>query len=95
MKVEYDSNNSGGSWWLSDNDWLNLEKAGWTVHWQKDSKFNSGRERFLGALATSATVEADSVEHAIRMWQEVIQQDPEEAGCPCCGQPHSFREDRE
>jgi len=33
MKIQYSSNNSGGSWWLNDNDWINLEKAGWTVIW--------------------------------------------------------------
>ena len=31
--VEYNSNNSGGSWWLTDDDWKNLEKAGWVVAW--------------------------------------------------------------
>lgn len=31
--VEYDSNNSGGDWWLSDDDWKALEKAGWKVAW--------------------------------------------------------------
>lgn len=31
--VEYDSNNSGGSWWLTDDDWRALEKAGWKVEW--------------------------------------------------------------
>lgn len=31
--IEYRSNNSGGSWWLSDDDWLALEAAGWVVHW--------------------------------------------------------------
>lgn len=29
--VEYDSNNSGGDWWLKDEDWEKLEKAGWLV----------------------------------------------------------------
>jgi len=33
MLVEYKSNNSGGSWWLKDEDWLNLDKAGWEVKW--------------------------------------------------------------
>lgn len=33
MKVEYDSNNSGGSWWLKEADWVALEKAGWCVEW--------------------------------------------------------------
>ncbi len=29
--IEYSSNNSGGSWWLKDKDWKNLEKAGWKI----------------------------------------------------------------
>lgn len=33
MKVTYKSTNSGGGWWLKDKDWVNLEKAGWTVEW--------------------------------------------------------------
>ena len=31
--VEYAPNNSGGDWWLSDDDWRALEKAGWIVAW--------------------------------------------------------------
>lgn len=31
--LEYDSNNSGGDWWLSDDDWKALDAAGWNVHW--------------------------------------------------------------
>jgi hypothetical protein len=31
--VEYSSNNSGGEWWLTDKDWVALEKAGWNVEW--------------------------------------------------------------
>lgn len=33
MIITYSSNNSGGSWWLSDKDWKALEKAGWLVEW--------------------------------------------------------------
>lgn len=29
----YSSNNSGGDWWLSKDDWDALEAAGWNVHW--------------------------------------------------------------
>jgi hypothetical protein len=32
-RVEYNSNNSGGGWWLQDKDWQKLEAAGWTVDW--------------------------------------------------------------
>lgn len=31
--VEYSSNNSGGRWWLSDENWHDLEKSGWVVQW--------------------------------------------------------------
>jgi hypothetical protein len=32
--VEYDSNNSGGDWWLTDENWKSLEEAGWRVEWR-------------------------------------------------------------
>ena len=38
LLVKYDSNNSGGNWWLKDNDWKKLEKKGWNVFWYKDEK---------------------------------------------------------
>ena len=34
--IKYESNNSGGRWWLSDDDWKRLEDAGWVVHWIHD-----------------------------------------------------------
>lgn len=33
MRVTYESNNSGGGWWLKDKDWIALEAAGWFVEW--------------------------------------------------------------
>ena len=33
MKVEYYSDNSGGRWWLNDEQWKALEDAGWEVEW--------------------------------------------------------------
>lgn len=36
VRVEYSSNNSGGSWWLKDEDWRKLEAAGWYVVWGKN-----------------------------------------------------------
>lgn len=38
MIVEYSSNNSGGDWWLSDDDWKNLESAGWKVKWIREDE---------------------------------------------------------
>lgn len=31
--IDYHSNNSGGRFWLKDEDWKALEQAGWIVHW--------------------------------------------------------------
>lgn len=40
--IEYRHNNSGGSWWLTDDDWYALEAAGWIVHWQHDESEQHG-----------------------------------------------------
>ena len=93
QKVEYSSNNSGGSWWLTDNHWLALEKAGWKVDWfknQKNSWEKEPRERFLGALAARAERTGLSLKDAVAEWEEVTGLTSTDAGCPCCGQPHSF-----
>jgi hypothetical protein len=92
IKLNYNSNNSGGDWWLSDEDWLKLEAAGWTVEWFKEQKdgFLRKGERVLGALASSASKDFESPDAGIEEWQEIIGQDPWEEGCNCCGAPHSF-----
>jgi hypothetical protein len=45
--VKYDSNNSGGSFWLSTEDWEALAAAGWNVHW------NDPKTRFGGRPSSS------------------------------------------
>jgi hypothetical protein len=126
MYIEYESNNSGGSWWLSDDDWKALEKAGWKVKWSSleqlfndegyyvrdadgtptlvpigegTSEFGSsatpddnGEYRWLGALATKAWRCGLSLKDAVAEWEKVTGQSSEAAGCPCCGQPHTFTE---
>jgi hypothetical protein len=97
-KVEYSSNNSGGSWWLSDTDWKNLEESGWKVDWYKDREDDLWRDkpdkngdvRFLGALASSATREGLTMGQAIREWESITGQSSNALGCGCCGAPHSF-----
>ena len=59
--LTYSANNSGGNWWLNDDDWRNLEDAGWQVKWVRNQ--TSG-ERFLGALATEARKTFDTPEEA-------------------------------
>ncbi len=50
-KVTYDSNNSGGDWWLKDEHWQKLEDAGWYVVWGGDVFCNSDRIFGTGKLA--------------------------------------------
>lgn len=93
--VDYDSNNSGGGWWLTDEDWLALEAAGWFVDWIKDSEHHQrfGRaDRWLGALAKSARRKGLSLRDAVAEWERVTGKSSTDAGCPCCGAPHSFTE---
>lgn len=95
MKVEYSSNNSGGSWWLKDEHWHALEKAGWKVEWFKDQPnriFKPNAEgRWLGALASNATLEGcSSLREAADKWEAITGQIATDAGCPCCGKPHNF-----
>lgn len=91
--VEYSSNNSGGDWWLKDKDWKNLEAAGWEVLWKKDNNRGMWVDddgRFLRALATEARKEFDSVEEAIKEWEQITGQTSTDEGCNCCGPPHAF-----
>lgn len=96
MYIEYSSNNSGGDWWLTDQNWKDLERAGWEVDWisdEKDTVFNDvGGERFLGALATRARRHGVSLRVAKAEFEDVTGEDPDAGGCDCCGQPHYFGE---
>ena len=99
MTIEYSSNNSGGGWWLSDENWEALEKAGWIVEWYatKEDPTGIGYEdgRWLGALATVAKREGLSYDEAIEEWENVTGCNASDEGCSCCGPPHSFHESDE
>lgn len=92
--VSYRSNNSGGSWWLSDKEWLALADAGWNVEWVKDRKgrlFDADDNgRWLGALATSATKSDTTLGEAIAEWERITGESSAALGCSCCGPPHNF-----
>lgn len=94
-RFTYDSNNSGGGWWLDDKDWFALELAGWRVHWvalRPDTiPGMDANGRWLGALATKATKDFPSEEMCIEEWQTITGQNPNDEGCHCCGPPHYFR----
>ena len=83
--LKYSSNNSGGSWWLNDKDWKAMESAGWVVDWKPN--------RWMDALATSASIPVNSMEEAkdrIREWETLTRQNVMAMGCSCCGKPHEF-----
>ena len=80
MKIIYQTNNSGGKWWLTEQDWKDLESAGWNVEWND----------WLGAAATKASRESSSMCEAIAEFEEVTGCNTEDEGCPCCGRPHYF-----
>ena len=95
--IEYTSNNSGGNWWLTDDQWKALERAGWTVGWVRNydderRKWVDGdRERWLGALAKEAHKDGvGSMMDGVLDWEKATGANSTDAGCPCCGQPHSF-----
>ena len=92
MKVEYDSNNSGGDWWLTDQDWLALEQAGWKVRWFRERReFSVGEDsKWLGALADAATRTGLSLKEAVSEWERITGKCSTDAGCQCCGPPHRF-----
>lgn len=95
--IEYDSNNSGGSWWLSDEDWVSLENAGWNVAWYSEPSnlpmFSASADgRWLGALASQASREGLTLEEAVAEWEAITGQSANAEGCDCCGRPHSFYE---
>lgn len=99
MRIKYSSNNSGGGWWLKDEDWKKLEAAGWEVDWIKNHKPGlSGPDkegRWLGALATRAHIEVPTPADAMRSFEAVTGQNVSDEGCNCCGAPHSFSWDTE
>lgn len=92
--ISYNSNNSGGSWWLKDQDWKNLERNGWLVFWCADEKGEFCRAdkngRWLGALATSAAKQVASAREGIEEFERITGQDVSDEGCNCCGNPHNF-----
>jgi hypothetical protein len=93
MLFKYSSNNSGGSWWVTDEGWKALEVAGWTVNWTVNEKHigqKKGADRWLGALATSAEKELGSLQEAITEFESASGANFSDEGCNCCGPPHDM-----
>lgn len=98
MNIKYRSNNSGGSWWLTDQQWQALEDAGWTVEWggyidegePRPTKASEVQNRFLGAIATDCSIELPTIREAILSWEQAAGVSAAVEGCNCCGPPHNF-----
>ena len=94
IHVRYETNNSGGHWWLKDEDWKALEKAGWKVTWAKDDesykKSIDEEGRFLGSLAHEAEKDFGNLRDAILEFERITGQKATDEGCNCCGAPHTF-----
>ena len=82
MLVNYYSNNSGGEFWLADEDWEALEKAGWIVNWHDKRRF--------GTPAYEAEKEFNTIKEAIDEFEKITNQEASAEGCECCGPPHEF-----
>ncbi len=86
FEVDFSENNSGGSWWLTDGDYRNLEEAGW-----KMGRVSSVGNHIAGASKVfTARDEHVAEATAIAEWESITGEDSEEIGCTCCGQPYSF-----
>lgn len=92
--IEYSTNNSGGSWWLSDKDWEALEEAGWVVNWLEDDDYWSSKVdengKWLGTKALRARRYGLPMAIVKAEFSVVTGHYPDDEGCSCCGQPHAF-----
>lgn len=63
VTLEYQSNNSGGGWWLDDEDWRALETAGWVVHWihEPDDPSHTHTKPDLGAMSGHTHAYTDEI----------------------------------
>jgi hypothetical protein len=94
MLITYDSNNSGGRWWLTDDHWKALEAAGWKVDWyaQQTDRWITldPNGRWLGALAARASKDFENPADAMREFERITGMNVMDDGCNCCGAPHCF-----
>jgi hypothetical protein len=89
--VGMDENNSGGYYWLGEDDYKDLIDKGWT----------RGVEKYgYGGTETRVahkTFEAASEDHAIELakseFEVVTGQRADAIGCTCCGRPFYFSVD--
>ena len=85
LTLEYDTNNSGGGFWLIDDNWKAMESAGWSVAWPTGKGWPG-----VPVRATIPVKDMDDAKRIVREWETITGQDAADEGCNCCGQPHNF-----
>jgi hypothetical protein len=89
-RVELNQNNSGGYWWLSDEQVDALLADGWFIDGSNTYRMREGK-RALN-LSIDLPVTTGAVEIAMIEFQRVTGEDPNAIGCTCCGPPFHFME---
>lgn len=79
--VRLSLNNSGGKWWLKENDELGLKNAGWKVN----IAHGVGGRHVAHAFLIGADIET-----ALKSFRQATHFTGRELGCNCCGVPFSF-----
>lgn len=81
--IEFSENNSGGSFWLNEQNYADLMAAGWEGEGIiPDDRYSGRRLRRSGVSHRVALAE---------FW-DITGWNPDEEGCGCCGQPFNFYE---
>lgn len=95
--LEYESNNSGGVWWVSSEGWHALADAGWTVHWGERRygcladllrKTEPTGKTWMGA--ESCAKAGTDPQALVDEWERLTGCTASDQGCNCCGPPHDF-----
>lgn len=93
---EFSENNSGGSWWLDREQYDALFAAGWK--YEPENETAQMKKPFLDETGSTVpwgwrhylTFEADSIQDAVRSWEEATGENFFSGGCPCCGPPFNI-----
>ena len=86
MKIQYRTNNSGGSYWLNKRHWDALVADGWRIH---DNGYS--REPHDATLDCESDGEDESFLEAVTRWERATGMNASDEGCNCCGPPHTFQ----
>ena len=94
VRVVFNENNSGGSWWLREEQYQKLFDAGWKPgRWRygDEGKGYGGAVKIIVLDAVDAKLaERQAYDLAITEWEHLTGENHNEVGCTCCGPPYQF-----